>query len=224
MAADHLVDYALSFFDVYSSTPVAAFLSFIDSHEDSWTLARVLDEPLSRLIRSLNNRARQMMIVVMSDHGLHYGPYFQTPTGEKDRSEPMLYIRLHTDKYHSQLFNNSHLWTTPFDVHNTISHALGVQRSALGHSLISPMLPSRENCESAPEAKKFCPSTIMRKFHSETSCVLPASPPSISSFYADIPRRHRPQMFTCDSHLQPRFSFTNLTWPECGQSSKIIHG
>ena len=86
-------------------------------------LVGILDEPLSQFIRLLqmNKIMANTAIVLCSDHGIHYGaralfrshhtaipshltslhtptsalgPYFRSPSGQRERSEPLLYVRL----------------------------------------------------------------------------------------------------------------------------------
>jgi hypothetical protein len=136
-AAEHLLTHARQFIEVYSEKkPWAAFLSLIDSHEDSMTLAGIIDSPIERFLEWVpKNMSRKWLsnalVVVLSDHGLHYGPYFQSSAGEKERSEPVLYMRLPEElnnKFGDNLRENKDKWVTPFDVHETFLEALGSTR------------------------------------------------------------------------------------------------
>ena len=87
-AAEHLVQYGIQFMSAYSKLekPWAAFLHFIDSHEDTQTLEGTLDDILMKLLfdiyKTSNIRLRKglkskipstawnnTIIVLMSDHG-----------------------------------------------------------------------------------------------------------------------------------------------------------
>ena len=87
LAAEHLTEYGKQFIEEYgggnsssSSEPWAAFMHFIDSHEDTSTLVNMLDKPIYDFLTSLfdDGYLNNTVIAVVSDHGLHYGPYFQS--------------------------------------------------------------------------------------------------------------------------------------------------
>lgn len=76
LAAEHLIDYALQFVNTYNrkddnsspqAKPWAAFLSFIDSHEDSLTLISYLDGLLLNFLQQIPTK--NTMILFLSDHG-----------------------------------------------------------------------------------------------------------------------------------------------------------
>lgn len=77
MAAEHLVEYARQFIAAYDrgdgtarTRPWAAFLSFIDSHEDTSTLISYLDGLLFDFLQRAM-ALKNTLIVFTSDHGLH---------------------------------------------------------------------------------------------------------------------------------------------------------
>ena len=163
LAAEYLVQYAKKFMDTYSNTekggslrPFAAFVSFVDSHEDSLTLISYIDRMLVDLIQAAPES--NTIIVFLSDHGLHYGPSFATSLGKQEQAEPMLYVKL-PQKLSEQsghiLRNNAEYWATPFDVHETIfdiffrsSHQQSDNR--IGSSLLQPLPESRTECLLTP--------------------------------------------------------------------------
>ena len=69
-----------------SILPWAAFLHFIDSKEDSYTLANLLDKPIYDFLTSPNednndggnSTSTNTVIAIVSDHGLQYGPYYHS--------------------------------------------------------------------------------------------------------------------------------------------------
>lgn len=75
LAAEHLIDYTLQFMNTYnrhhsdsSGKPWAAFVSFIDSHEDSSTLISYLDSLLLKFLQDAI-AMKNTMILFLSDHG-----------------------------------------------------------------------------------------------------------------------------------------------------------
>ena len=130
------------------------------------------------------------VLVFLSDHGLHYGPYFPSQAGERERNEPLLY--LHSPRRGSRplLYSNQGMWTTPFDVHSTILELLGLPQAPheRGLSLLHPLPDSRRACTGTPEIPpEYCPSSSQ----ASSKCTPMPLPPSVSSFYADMPSSKR---------------------------------
>ena len=208
--------------------PWAAFLSFVDSHEDTSTLVSYLDETLVNFFQSIP--LENTLVLFSSDHGLHYGPAFASVVGERERASPILYVRLpgevaadpHVLEQRRRILQqNSAMWTTPFDVHETILDVTSssnaattrkekrkdwsndVHQERLGSSLVgSSTLPSsRTQCHTTPGIpKRFCDLLAMNQTTltvSEPKCTFMREPPSVLSFYADIPRQNRPSWPKC---------------------------
>ena len=69
LAAEHLVDYTLKFIEKYDrNKPWAAFVSFIDSHEDTSTLITYLDNLFVKFLQQVI-ATQDTMILFLSDHG-----------------------------------------------------------------------------------------------------------------------------------------------------------
>ena len=234
-AADHLLDYSGQFVREYSgrrrssrgeggraAKPWAAFLSFTDSHEDTSTLAGTLDLPLytflSKLMRAKSNANIQdsTIVAVISDHGLHYGPYFPAAEARRERAQPILHLhfpdsvlRANGMDHRQKLSANGGKWATPFDVHSTLRQVMLGENPDIpacfggssGCSLLEPLPASRASCwESALIPDRYCElvqpkgtDMIPRRFEEMPS------PPSILSFYADIPRDHRRKRQHCET-------------------------
>merc|ERR1719162_2844420 len=129
------------------------------------TVISILDKLLFNLLNDIN--LSNTLVVFLSDHGLHYGPTFQS-NGERERAEPILYLHVPETqsemhpRYNAALRENSKLWTTPFDVHETIMNVM-LQRethsrsSYVGTSLIKKLPKSREMCTKTPGIPhRFC--------------------------------------------------------------------
>jgi len=208
-AASYLLRYGRQFIDAYggSSTdesrqPWAAFLHFVDSHEDTSTLSTLLDPLLANFLRETfdSGKLSNAMVVMISDHGLHYGPYFQTLSGRRERTEPLLYTRMPPKICESSqgrsMEANAPLWTTPFDVHQTmIDLTVGRDDGDTTDSLLTPLPRARTSCCGAAAIPKcFCElhDIFGRKSKMAKSCPKTPQLPSILSFYADIPKNNRP--------------------------------
>jgi hypothetical protein len=194
----------------------ASFLHFIDSHEDTMVLAALVDDGLSQFIRNVQSQGYldNTVLVVTSDHGLHYGPFYQSKQGRREATEPILYIRIPVAMKDfidmNVLEQNSHLWTTPFDVHETLlaltqtSIGLDSPTSASpsvsrrrGSSLTRPLPKSRERCIDVHDLipSKYC---VLQNDNDDGLDPLGIqtaySRPMINSFFLDIPRENRPKL------------------------------
>ena len=130
-AFELVLNYTSQFMKTYraSDTPWAAFAHFIDSHEDSYTAVAALDEPLQLFLNS--EISDDTVVVVTSDHGLHYGSYFALNEGRRERAQPLLHIRLpHRMITHKSRIPPQNLGqpVTAFDVFKTLTQVLGVAK------------------------------------------------------------------------------------------------
>ena len=210
LAAEHLVDYTRQFINTYNrgdenesdqARPWAAFISFIDSHEDSLTLISYLDDLLVNFLQDIP-MSKNTMILFTSDHGLHYGPTFASSNGEIERAQPLLYMRMPTFK-NNQLHKNEQKFTTAYDVHETLIEVLlggetdksSTERSnKLGLSLLKPLPESRRKCSTTSSIPShFCPLVDGGNEKPAEQCNFMMDPPSIFSFYSDIPQTNRPK-------------------------------
>ena len=206
LAAEHLLKYTRQFFATYNggneknsayAKPWAAFLSFVDSHEDTLTLISYLDRLLVDFIQDIAMHSNTM-IIFTSDHGLHYGPTFSSRSGELERAQPNLFIRMPTFEKFNTLQRNAGMFTTAFDVHETILEVLlgrkHKQSSDLhGVSLAKPLPQIRSKCDTTSDI----PSNFCRLFDGvqqsmKNECTFMLNPPSIFSYYSDIPQTNRP--------------------------------
>lgn len=152
MAADHAFEYAKQFMEAYGGQedpPWAAFVHLVDSHEDSHSLGAILDNPLSSFLSSLeplDNTA----VVVLSDHGMHYGPYFQTEAGQREHRNPFLFLR--PPPSHRIPEANLPKRVVAFDVHETMVYlTLGKGQRHLFRDL-----PPQRSCTELQIPKEFC--------------------------------------------------------------------
>mmetsp|Transcript_11308 Transcript_11308/g.26887 ORF Transcript_11308/g.26887 Transcript_11308/m.26887 type:complete len:386 (-) Transcript_11308:1215-2372(-) len=216
-----LLQYGQQFMDTYEEQqqqPWAAFLHLIDSHEDTMMLASItVDDVLSNFLKSQPQSVlNDTVVVVLSDHGLHYGLVFSTELGRREATEPMFHIRIpesllqNHPEYLQALIQNSQLYTTPFDVHTTLLELAGIsietqeqEEEPFGRSLLSPLPDDRMNCNtvlpSSVIPKKYCD---LQKVSSSSSVhghdvdddELVPTVPNLWSFFHDIPLHRRPIM------------------------------
>ena len=84
-ASEVLLNYSEQFIQAYQGTQWAAMAHIASGHEDSQTVVASIDGPLHSFLRR-SHRAGHMentLVVITSDHGLHYGPYFVLEHGRR---------------------------------------------------------------------------------------------------------------------------------------------
>jgi hypothetical protein len=278
LAADHLLQYTEQFMLATgprgdeSRQPWAAFVHFIDSHEDTLTMAGTIDQPLHDFIQALHARharrhartdldssplapsSDEPIVVLLSDHGLHYGPYFNTPAGNREQAQPVLYMHVPTAQAQPKLHKaNLDALVTPYDVHRTVLDACGLTRrregvtegdtstegtEGYGRSLFEPIVNegSRRKCADAGVPQEYClwedgrddrdasPQdgkdaqraasraasragkrniTAADPNDMATTCKPLPHPPSVLSFYSDIPATNKPVFPECTKKSPP---------------------
>ncbi|KAG7349323.1 DUF229 domain containing protein [Nitzschia inconspicua] len=135
----------------------ASFLHFTDSHEDTMMLASTIDKNIATFLNQIRHQEifQNTVVVICSDHGLHYGPSFQTLQGRKEATQPMMHVRI-PDRMQTQpimeIFQrNANKYVTAFDIHRTLQELTflpPLTDGPIGLSLISPLPESRELCNS----------------------------------------------------------------------------
>jgi hypothetical protein len=197
------------------------------------TLSTLLDPLLANFLRKLyeSGKLSNALVMLLSDHGLHYGPYFQTLSGRRERTEPLLYMRTPfqvRESLHGRTMEaNAGLWTTPFDAHQTMLD-MTVGRDAMDEteSLFTPLPDARKSCRGASAIpERFCVLHDIFEGKSQTTetCPKMPQPPSILSFYADIPKNNRPMLLSqkCSGTEGGPFDFTEECI--CGTSHRDLY-
>jgi Protein of unknown function (DUF229) len=228
-AAQHLIDYGTQFIQTYEqrNQPWAALLHFIDSHEDTQTLEGTLDDPIWHFFFSIYEAKEQCsnkkasipcsvwdntLIVFLSDHGLHYGSYLLSPKGLKERSQPMLHMHLPKSlaSASATLEANQALFATPFDLHATLLEALVPEArhpDTVGSSLLQPLPATRKACTTTSGVPSYVCDLLSR--NDETTNVMMPNPPSVMSFYADMPRTNKQVAPPCNAKPSNATIFNN---------------
>ena len=125
-----------------------------------------------------------------------------------ERAKPLLYMRMPSfQKRRLRLLReNAQKYTTAFDVHETLLDVLlgganhdtpSISKNQLGMSLLKPLPMSRSRCETTNAIpSNFCPLVTDRNGQvtdTNGQCNFMIDPPSVFSFYSDIPQNNRPQ-------------------------------
>ena len=213
LASAHLLHYAEQFMDAYDGvSPWAGFVHFVDSHEDTMILAGAIDRQISDFLARLEKKRilNNAFVIFCSDHGLHYGPYFQASSGRREATEPLLFLRLPLSSPFrldmlKVLEKNRQLWTTAYDVHETILNITGTTATRqktneatdrIGSSLFDDLSTRRRSCWTTTEIpKKYCAlhdEFALKSKQDHRKCKRMPQPPSVLSYYADIPLINRP--------------------------------
>ena len=202
LAADHAITFVEQFIarQTEDGKPWAAFLSLVDSHEDSMTLAGVLDAPISRFLSTvLAARSQDTVVMLVSDHGMHYGPYFSTYDGQREHRRPPLHIWLppnaaddlaSLELMRATMAANTAQVTTPLDVYATITDLLRLDAndgttntdaaSGPGVSLTRHRISPARSCAEAHIPVQYCGEPPSPGF------ALLQAPPATLSFYSDL--------------------------------------
>jgi len=210
-AAELMVEHFKNFGRKYTimEHPWAAFLHFIDPHEDTMSMEGTIDTLLWRLLYSfyehrqiklMGNTWNNTLILLLSDHGLHYGSYLLSPEGLRERSQPVMHMHLPasaSDAMRRDLNANGGFYTTPFDVYQTVLHTLvGKNEETSGLSLLEPLPSRRENCLTTQEIPAEVCSILNATSKPGENVVMPY-PPNVLSFYADIPMENKKHQSPC---------------------------
>lgn len=268
-AAQYLLNYGTQFIQAYNNDqqqqPWAAFLHFIDSHEDTMTLEGTLDDLLWKFLFSIYSRGSSngespypnstngmpdsdenripcnvwddTILILMSDHGLHYGNYLLSPKGLQERSRPMLHVHLpknmeNFDSAVHALQNNRDKWTTPFDVYETLSDALlsetrfdsSWRQQSKGTTLLRRLEDDRQKCNTTKGIPLYI-CDILELNQSSSAFTMMPNPPSVMSFYADIPHWNKkmPQTDACKSNNSEAYLFSENVSCVCATNVRPWH-
>jgi len=211
LAAEQLMAYGDEFLRLYETKRReenpnlrwAAFLHFIDTHEDTMVLSSMLDKKMSAFLSRVAKSGHfdRTLALVTSDHGLHYGPYFQSRSGRREAVHPVLFVRapayLERNEPMSALYANIQKWITPFDVHETMVSVsapkdVSVRDGRRGTSLLVPWQKGGESCGAALDIPaEYCSLKIGLTSDTSQTCTRMPRPPNILSFYSDIGRDYR---------------------------------
>lgn len=206
-AAQHLVEHTVDFVRHYSgeNRPWAAFAHFVDSDEDTMMLEGTLDAILWKALYSLYQKHRRVwdntLIIVASGNGILHGSYSSSPQGLRERFHPILKIHSPIGQRLSDLQRrtfevNKDLWTTPFDVYETILDALLERKKPAenGLTLLAPLPFERNHCSTTNLIPSFVCDVFLVRQQSGRGTMIPY-PPSVLSFYADIPAEQNKKAF-----------------------------
>jgi hypothetical protein len=163
-----------------TASPAVRALSwtiYLEGHEPSFRLMSSLDAALSSHLLQLRSsgRGQDTAIILLSDHGIHYGTYYDgSAAGPLEHATPLLYalfpralLAAHP-RLEASLDANMRRLVSPFDLHATLLHLLSYparpvlpdwSQAAMRvrpKSILSP-IPARRSCEDAGIPDSVCP-------------------------------------------------------------------
>ncbi|KAL1522389.1 hypothetical protein AB1Y20_017379 [Prymnesium parvum] len=178
-----LMEYELQFLANYAHVPRLSWSVYLEGHEPSFRAMSNLDHDLARhLLRLRAAHGEDTAILLLSDHGIHYGRFFEgSPSGNLEHALPLFYAILpqrllddHPDMEAALCANQQRL-VSPFDVHATLLHILSYPASpklpkwpldglqVQPRSLLSE-IPAKRTCEQAGIPLDICPCTSSAVF------------------------------------------------------------
>lgn len=142
---DVLFDYANKFLDYIGDAPYFSFFWSTSYTHDYFHYPTLIDHEVASFLRNIYNRKEMenTFLLVMSDHGIRFGPFRNTYQGMMEERQPFLYFISPTwfpVKYPlamKNLVKNRHRLTTHFDFYETLRDLYDL------HSLTSAALRRR---------------------------------------------------------------------------------
>ncbi|CAB9518473.1 multicellular organism reproduction [Seminavis robusta] len=168
------------------------------------------------------------LIVVLSDQGMDYGTYALSPLGLKERSMPVLAMHLPKKSISRTSTNaleaNRQRWTTPMDVYDTILDVLEskeVEEGVAEGSLVRSLSQNRVDCKTTPGVPSYLCNILQ---HNTTAdALIMQAPPSVMSFYADVPRANKDPRPFCDVKQSNDTIFNNESECMCATNNRSWH-
>lgn len=163
------LEYLLSYFRMYRTTPKFAFSSHADiSHGNPNTIGFV-DDDFKVFLQTFEKESfrNSTLLIVFADHGARFSGLRKTIQGKLEERLPFLSITLpkwFPSKYpdlHANLVYNSRVLTSPFDVYATLRHILSYpsypNSIVIGQSLFNRIDKQNRTCASAGVEDHWCP-------------------------------------------------------------------
>ena len=177
-----LMAYERQFLRGYRGTPRLQWTVYLEGHEPSFRAMGNLDADLAaHLLRLRAAHGERTAVILLSDHGIHYGTYFDKARGgNQEHSLPLMYalfprrvLEAHPEIEAALCMNQQRL-VSPFDIHATLLHLLsyplppqlpkwstsdyfwGERTVPKPASLIAPV-PAARSCADAGIPSSLCP-------------------------------------------------------------------
>ena len=167
----NVMNWIREFFKAYKDEPKFSFL-FLSAltHDEPLKVNAAVDNDIRTFLRKLNEGGYldNTLVILMADHGARFSKLRKSVQGKMEERMPYMAVRLppsFTKKYASALKNlktNAHRLTTPFDIHETLVHAVNYETMKVdglvkqrGLSLLNKV-PLQRTCKDAYIALHWC--------------------------------------------------------------------
>ena len=153
------IEFGTKFLNAYKTENKFLFLNFIDAHEGTGSVAKYIDNDLSKFVEYIFKefKDKRNLVILMSDHGLHM-PFIdnliQYDNKYIEMSMGTLFIILskggNNNFDDSGLIKNEQKLSTPYDIHSTLMDNIGLEinnSENKGQSLFLEINGLTRNCE-----------------------------------------------------------------------------
>jgi len=168
-AHEYTFDYLNSYYSHYDDSPKFSWSILYEAHEPSLSILPLLDTDLSDFIkRSMQDTNR--ITVLLSDHGMHYGPYIATPfPGKLEHTFPTLFflvpdgfLQLHPEVAVA-LKELEQALVTAVDIYSILLHLIhwpnpptGDVPEGIRNLLVPGSIKENRSCLEAQIPRQFC--------------------------------------------------------------------
>jgi hypothetical protein len=167
-----LMKYELDFLRSYAPLPRLSWSVYLEGHEPSFRAMANLDADLAaHLLRLRRAHGERTAILIVSDHGIHYGKYYDgARAGHQEHSLPLFYMLMPRrvlaahPEVDRALWANQRRLVSPFDVHATL-------RALLSY----PQPPELPDWSAVPSGVR--PRSLLAEVPAERTCDEAGVPP-----------------------------------------------
>eukprot|EP01080_Neovahlkampfia_damariscottae_P008321 gene8321-145_t len=165
----YLFDFMSQFNELYKNDPKFHFQLFLESHEVTGRVSRTLDSDLAKNIQSITSKNENTWIFIMSDHGLHYGKFYDKhKTGTLEQRLPFVgalvpkQFQIEYPKKYANFKKNSQKLVTNYDFYEFLHEFSALEKPTTskpygkwGISLFDK-IPNDRTCKEANIPEYIC--------------------------------------------------------------------
>jgi len=169
-AHEYMFDYLDSFFSHYNNTPKFSWSILYEGHEPTLSILPLLDQDLQHYLQRSLLKNKNTVTVLLSDHGMHYGPYPRFPyPGKLEHHFPSLFMLVPTSFLHQHpevgiaLRQLEQALITAVDVYSILLHLIswpnpptGDVPQGLRNLLVPGAIKEDRTCEEANIPADWC--------------------------------------------------------------------
>ena len=165
-AHEPLMKYERDFLRAYGGQPRLSWSVYLEGHEPSFRAMANLDADLAaHLLRLRAEHGERTAVLIVSDHGIHYGKYYDgAAAGPAEHALPLFYalmpralLAAHPEMARA-LHTNQQRLVSPFDIHATLRHFVS-----------HPQPPAAIDFHEAPHSQRT-PRSLLTEIDRERTC------------------------------------------------------